>query len=93
MFCVTKSTSINLRISPEFRVQIEELAEFHGLTLSSIAHSLLVKAVRHERQELGIASQRERTVNIKSSPVAPHSKKPMLQHIDKPTTQNKRRTG
>lgn len=52
MFAVTKSTSINLRISPEFRADLEKLAAFHGLTLSSFAHSLLVKAVRHEKSEL-----------------------------------------
>jgi len=48
MLLMAKSTSINLRITPEFRRQIEELAEYHGLSLSSYAHSLLVKAVRRE---------------------------------------------
>ncbi len=47
---MTKTTSINLRISPEFREEIEMLAEYHGLTMSSYAHSLLVKAVRRERE-------------------------------------------
>lgn len=49
---MAKTTSINLRVTPEFRAEIEELADFHGLSLSSYTHSLLVKAVRHERTEL-----------------------------------------
>lgn len=36
---MTKTTSINLRISPEFRDDIERLAAYHGLTMSSYAHS------------------------------------------------------
>lgn len=49
---VPKETSINLRISWEFREEIEALAAYHGLTLSSYAHSLLVKAIRNEKQLL-----------------------------------------
>lgn len=45
---MAKTTSLNLRISPEFRAQIEELAAYHGLTMSSYAHSLLVKCIRQE---------------------------------------------
>lgn len=48
---MAKSTSLNLRISPEFRAEIETLAAFHGLSMSSYAHSLLVKAVRREKEE------------------------------------------
>jgi len=47
---MAKTTSINLRISPEFRADIERLADHHGLTMSSYAHSLLVKAVRNEKE-------------------------------------------
>ncbi|HKX84588.1 MAG TPA: hypothetical protein VJL58_10250 [Pyrinomonadaceae bacterium] len=47
---MSKTTSINLRISPEFRDEIEQLAAFHGLSMSSYVHSLLVKAVRRERE-------------------------------------------
>lgn len=36
-----KTTSINLRISPEFRDDIEQLAAYHGLSMSSFAHSIL----------------------------------------------------
>lgn len=48
MFAMAKTTSINLRVSPEFRHAIEALAAYHGLSMSSYTHSLLVKAVRQE---------------------------------------------
>jgi hypothetical protein len=71
-----KETRLNLRITPEFRVEIEQLAEYHGLTLSSYAHSVLVKAIRRERQELAgelpNVNQSKQTVN--SFPIAPTSK-------------------
>ena len=51
---VSKSTSINLRVSPEFRGEIEALAAYHGLSMSSYAHSLLVKAVRIEKEVVGL---------------------------------------
>lgn len=54
---MTKATSINLRITREFRAELEALAEYHGLTLSSYAHSLLVKAVRREKEEAPEAFQ------------------------------------
>lgn len=69
MLYVAKSTSINLRITPEFRAELETLAAYHGLSMSSYAHSILVKGVRRERQELNdvlpIASQSERVANRK----------------------------
>lgn len=69
MIVVSKGTRLNLRISEEFREQLEELARYHGLTLSSYSHSVLVKAVRKEWQELeaagAIGSQREHSVNKK----------------------------
>lgn len=52
MLWMAKTTSINLRISPEFRAQIEQLADYHGLSMSSYAHSMLVKAIRQEMQRL-----------------------------------------
>jgi len=48
---MTKETRLNLRITDDFRRQIETLAEYHGLSLSSYAHSLLVKGIRRERSE------------------------------------------
>lgn len=32
---MAKTTSINLRISPEFREEIETLAAYHGLSMSN----------------------------------------------------------
>lgn len=52
MFLVMrKDTRLNLRITPEFRERIERLAEYHGLTMSSYVHSVLVKAIRRESIE------------------------------------------
>ena len=45
-----KETRLNIRITPEFRERLEILAEYHGLSFSAYAHSLLVKAVREERE-------------------------------------------
>lgn len=47
---MAKTTSLNLRISPEFRRDIETLAAYHGLTMSSYAHSILVRMVRQEKE-------------------------------------------
>lgn len=69
MLLVKKETRLNLRITPGFRAEIEQLAEYHGLTLSSYAHSVLVKAIRRERQELAgdlpNVNQSERRVHDK----------------------------
>lgn len=51
IYAMPKETRLNLRISDLFRKDIEALAAFHGLTLSSYAHSLLVKSVRKEKEE------------------------------------------
>ena len=65
-----KTTSINLRISPEFRDEIERLAAYHGLTMSSYAHSLLVKTVRREREATPEAfDEKPRGVKAVRSPV------------------------
>ena len=47
---MAKTTSINLRISPDFRSEIETLAQYHGLSMSSYAHSILVKAIRNAKE-------------------------------------------
>ena len=54
---MAKGTRLNLRISEAFRDDIERLAEYHGLSLSSYAHSLLVKAIRRERESTPEAFQ------------------------------------
>jgi hypothetical protein len=66
---VAKSTSINLRITPSFRNDLQTLADYRGLSLSSLAHSLLVKAMRQERQNDPDAfAESERKVNATQSP-------------------------
>lgn len=49
MCVVVKATSINLRITQEFRDELQRLADYRGLSLSSLAHSILVKGLRQER--------------------------------------------
>jgi antitoxin component of RelBE/YafQ-DinJ toxin-antitoxin module len=64
IIAVAKSTSINLRITPSFRNELQALADYRGLTLSSLAHSLLVKAIRQEKQnEPEAFAESERIVN------------------------------
>jgi hypothetical protein len=52
MYFVTKETRLNIRITPEFRAELEVLADYYGLKMSSYAHSVLVRAIRIERQKL-----------------------------------------
>jgi hypothetical protein len=91
MFPVPKSTSINLRITQEFRDDLQKLADYRGLTLSSLAHSLLVKSVRWERQNEPEAFEGERKVSGKHSgiPVAPRSKKAIPLYTPKTTERRK----
>lgn len=91
MFEVSKSTSINLRITPEFRAQMEILAAYYGLSLSSFAHSILVREVRKERERLPELFPSERAVNhLNGVPVAPKSKTGGIPMI-KPKTQTRRK--
>lgn len=68
MEIVSKSTSLNLRITPQFRAEIQALADFHGLTLSSMAHSLLVKAVRDAMAKIPDGA----AFNIVTKPIDSH---------------------
>jgi hypothetical protein len=43
-------TRLNIRVKPELKSDLEHLAEFHGLTLSSYVHSILIKTVRREKE-------------------------------------------
>lgn len=52
MVCVNKETRFNLRVTEEFREEIKALADYYGLTESGMAHSLLVRAVRVERDKI-----------------------------------------
>ena len=51
MFTMNKETRLNLRITEELRGDIETLAAYHGLAMSSYAHSLLVKSVRQAKED------------------------------------------
>jgi hypothetical protein len=51
LYLVNKTTRLNLRVTEEFRDEIQALADYNGITLSSMAHSLLVKAVRNAKTE------------------------------------------
>jgi hypothetical protein len=72
---VNKDTRLNLRITPAFRAKLELLAEYHGLKLSSYVHSLLVKAVRKEREDLDLPDNGEQLVNKNISVFKPERKK------------------
>lgn len=63
MCVVPKSTSLNLRITQEFRDDLQKLADYRGLTLSSLAHSILVKGLRSEKQNEPEAFKSERGEN------------------------------
>ena len=61
---MSKDTRLNLRIKPEFKADLEAIAEFHGLTISSYVHSVLVKKVREEKEKephlFGVAPKKGR---------------------------------
>lgn len=43
---------LTLRIKPEVKADLEKLADWYGLTMSSYVHSLIVRAVRKEKEAL-----------------------------------------
>ena len=47
---VSKETRLNIRISPLFKDDLQRVADFHGLTVSSYVHSVLVKQIRLEKE-------------------------------------------
>ena len=71
MYFVTKATRLNLRITPAFRADLEALADHHGLSLSSYAHSLLVKAVRKELQDVSLEPRVARGHSVPSVSKSP----------------------
>lgn len=48
---MNKETRLNLRITELLREDIETLAAYHGLSMSSYAHSLLVKSIRQAKEQ------------------------------------------
>lgn len=101
---MAKSTSINLRITQEFRKEMQQLADYRGLSLSSLAHSLLVKQMRLERSAEPEAFESEHLVNDlqnkprqtsispKGIPLQPHSNKKMPFVGRKQEQQRKKKT-
>lgn len=47
---VNKNEQVNVRVKPDLKADLEILAEFHGLTVSSYVHSILTRHVRRERE-------------------------------------------
>lgn len=84
MWMMAKTTSINLRISPEFRRDVEALAAYHGLTMSSYVHSVLVKAIRAEKEREPHAFSKPKGI-----PLAPNSKHRIPAKLDS----RRRKTG
>lgn len=91
-----KATRLNLRITPEFRERIERLAEYHGLTLSSYTHSLLVRAIRIEENEMSdefrpISKKKLAKVVARIEPAAGMSKKEIQKMIDEQAIEKPRK--
>ncbi len=66
--CVNKETRLNIRITPEFKADLEMVAKYHGLTMTSYVHSVLVKKIREEKE-------REPSAFIQPKELSPKSKK------------------
>ena len=49
---MNKVNKLNIRISDELKAGLEAVAEYRGLTVSSYVHSLLVRTVREEKQNM-----------------------------------------
>jgi uncharacterized protein (DUF1778 family) len=47
---MNKETRLNVRIRPELKADLDVIADFHGLTVSSFVHSVLIKKVREEKE-------------------------------------------
>jgi hypothetical protein len=82
----TKETRLNLRMKDAFRSDLQTLADYLGLTLSSYAHSLLVRSVREERLRYPEAFAEELGARI-----VPETHHPLPVHRNSPVA--KKRTG
>jgi hypothetical protein len=83
----TKEVRLNLRLKDSFRAEMEVLADYLGLTLSSYAHSLLVRSIREEKQRYPEAFS-EDTDSISGRIVGSESQHP-LQMRRTPTSKKK----
>ena len=85
MFTMNKETRLNLRITEELRGDIETLAAYHGLAMSSYAHSLLVKSIRQAKEEhpeaFGITEQPQRHLAPVVATIAPANERSEAQRM------------
>lgn len=85
MFTMNKETRLNLRITEELRGDIETLAAYHGLAMSSYAHSLLVKSIRQAKEEypeaFGITEQPQRHLAPVVATIAPANERSDAQRM------------
>lgn len=47
---VSKENRLNIRVKPDFKEDLKKIASYHGLTVSSYVHSVLVKTIRLEKE-------------------------------------------
>ncbi len=45
-----KRDQVNFRLKPEIKADLEAIADFHGLSVTSYIHSMLVRQLRIERE-------------------------------------------
>ncbi len=51
MDTMPKRDQVNFRVKPDWKADLEAIANFHGLTVSSYIHSLLVRQIRIEKED------------------------------------------
>ena len=51
MLTMSKEFRLNIRVTPAFKEALHLAAAWHGLTVSSYVHSLLVKELRKEHED------------------------------------------
>lgn len=51
---MSKETRLNIRVKPKFKDDLQAVADYHGLTVSSYVHSILVKTIREEKERFNI---------------------------------------
>lgn len=47
---VSKEIRLNIRIKPELKADLESVADFYGLTVTSYVHSVLIRKMREEKE-------------------------------------------
>lgn len=69
MYTVEKrEPRLNIRIKLELEADLERLADYYGLTKSSYAHSIIVRAVRKEKEALPELFKKEEEIRGELSP-------------------------